>query len=105
MGYRKIFLARFIFILLLIGIFYFCFWILWSLAWNTPWQLFLAFNLFNILMVFLLCFFEVLLWMALDFPDFRKWLLTIERNPRSKKEKKPQKTVAKQKAKKEKLPI
>jgi len=84
MDLRKAFISRLLLILLFIPIFYFAFWIFWDIGMKLPFQLVLIGNLFNILMLLVLVMVEVFLWLAIEHPEFRVWLSTLERNPRSK---------------------
>jgi len=88
MGLRRAFISRLLLILFLIPIFYFAFWIFWDIGLKLPFQLVLIGNLFNILMLLVFIIIEVFLWMAIEYPEFRSWLLTLERNPRSNSAKK-----------------
>lgn len=90
MSFRKKFIQKFLLMILNVFTFYFAFWIFWDIGMKTPWQLVLLGNLFNMMVLLILIVFQCVLALAIENPEVKNWLLTIERkpNPKSKKLKK-----------------
>lgn len=92
MSLRKFFLQRLIILLLHIVAFYYAFWIFWDIGFQHPMNIVLIKNVFNILALILCIYVEATLWLAMDSPEFRRWLTSLERGKKKKAlRKKPKK--------------